>query len=304
MELNDTKNDESVIYEPNNRIIMGFGFSYRAFTLNLGFGFSFLNQNDQELGKTSYFDAQGNVYMKKVATNLFFLTYQGYYLDSHSREEIGLDPVGDSRAFRRDIRQSTLGFSSVYIFNNDKFSYRASFTQDAWQKKSAGSWLAGGYATYFTVRGDSSLIPTALDSLFENTLQIKQGNFVDIGLQGGGVYTLVIGKHFFATISGVVGFGASIVKNGLEIPPDNELEQHSKVGPGYSIQARYAMGYNSKRNYFGFSYNNETSWSAQSESDRFGWSVGNFRLNFAHRFNTRVVILDKIFDGVSYNFKN
>ena len=94
------------------------------------------------------------------------------------------------------------------------------------------------------------------------------------------------------------------MKNGLELPPDNELVQHSKIGGGYTLQFRFAMGYNSKNNYFGISYNNEQTWSSQSKNDRFGWSVGNVRVNFAHRFKTRVVILDKLFDGVSYEFKN
>lgn len=296
MEFYDKKHNATLVYRPNNQVNMGFGFSYRAFTLNLGFGFGFLNKDEDVLGKTSYFDAQGNMYLKKVATNIFFQTYQGYYINSHTREELGWEEDGDKRAYRRDIRQSNVGLSSVYIFNNDRFSYRASFNQDAWQHKSAGSWLAGGYFTYFTVRGDSSLIPSALDTLFEPSLHIKQGNFLDFGVQGGGVYTLVIAKHLFITTSAVFGVGLSLANNVLDLPNEGEIYEESKVGPGYNIQGRFAVGWNGPIRYFGVSYNNETSWSVQSQNDRFGWSVGNLRINYVHRFKTRVRPLDKIFD--------
>ncbi len=298
IELSDDLTVESIIYRPNNQVNLGAGFSYRAFTLNLAFGFGFLNNQDDVLGETSYFDAQSNMFAKKWATNLFFQTYQGYFVDSHSRAELGYPEDGDKRAYRRDIRQSNLGLSSLHIFNNDRFSYRASFTQDAWQKKSAGSWLAGGYLTYFTVRGDSSLVPQALDSLFGPNLQIRQGNFVDLGAMGGYAHTFVIGNHFFITLSTTLGLGGSRVNNGLDLPNGDRVIR-SKWGPGYSGQGRFAMGYNSKRNYAGISFNQETSWSAQSEDDRFGWGVGNFRVNLVHRFNTALRPLDMVFDMIA-----
>jgi len=297
MTLSDDSTGATVAYRPNNQVNMGFGFSYRAFTLNIGFGIGVLNTDDDVLGETSYFDAQGNMYSKKIATNLFFQTYQGYYIDSHTREQLGWPEDGNKKATRRDIRQSNIGLSSLYIFNNDKFSYRASFNQDAWQKKSAGSGLLGGYATYFTVRGDSSLVPSALDSLFSPNMQIKQGNFLDFGIMGGYTHSFVIAKHVFVTLSTVGGLGLSIMRNSLELP-DGSTEPRSKTGAGYVFQGRFAMGWNSERNYVGVSYNNESSWSVQTRNERFGWSVGNFRINYVHRFNMRVVPLDKIFDGI------
>jgi hypothetical protein len=302
MELNDNSTGESLIYRPNSNVNLGVGFSYRAFTLNLAFGFGFLNNQDDVLGETSYFDAQSNMFSKKLATNLFFQTYQGYYIDSHDRAELGYPADGEKRPYRRDLRQANLGLSSLYIFNNDKFSYRASFTQDAWQKKSAGSWLAGGYVTYFTVRGDSSLVPQALDSAFGETLQIRQGNFLDFGAMGGYAYTLILGKHLFLTASATLGLGASRVNNDLDLP-SGERRTRNKWGPGYTFQGRFALGWNSKVNFAGISFNQETSWSAQSENDRFGWSVGNLRVNLVHRFNTGVKPLDTIFEGISKRIK-
>lgn len=293
--LEDVTNNTSVVYEPNNQVNLGFGFSYRAFTLNIGIGFAFLNQDDDVQGETSHFDAQANMYSKKLATNLFFQTYSGYHMTSHNREELGWPDDGTARPYRRDLEQSNIGFSSLYIFNNDRFSYRASFTQDAWQKKSAGSWLAGAYATYFNMYADSSLVPQALDDQFDEDLQIKRGRFIDFGLMGGYAYTLVIRKGFFATASVVIGSGLSLTRNRLELT-DGSLEDLKKTSPGYSLQARLAIGWNSARNYVGISYNNESRWSAQSDVDRFGWSVGNFRFNYVHRFNKKVVPLDKLFD--------
>lgn len=293
--LEDADDIASVTYVPNNQVNMGFGFSYRAFTLNIGIGFGFLNEDNAEQGETSHFDAQANMYSKKLATNLFFQTYKGYHMESHTRDELGWPDDGTARPYRGDLKQSNIGFSSLYIFNNDKFSYRASFTQDAWQKKSAGSGLAGAYATYFFLNADSSLIPQALDAQFGEDLQIKRGKFIDFGFMGGYAYSFVFKKHLFITGSAVVGSGLSLTRNELELA-DGMLEDRKKTSLGYTLQGRFAVGWNSSRNYVGISYNNESRGSIQSEADRFSWSVGNLRFNYVHRFNKRVVPLDKLFD--------
>ena len=163
--IEDGLTGASLLYRPNNQVNLGIGASYRSLTLNLGFGFAFLNQDGDAKGETEYFDAQANVFRPKWAINTFFQTYRGYYVDGYTKQELGWD-VPTEFAARSDIRQVTLGLTALHIFNDERFSYRAAFNQDAWQRKSAGSWLAGGYATYYDVRADSSLVPLALDSLF------------------------------------------------------------------------------------------------------------------------------------------
>jgi hypothetical protein len=277
-------------YRPNNRINLGVGASYRALTLNLGFPVPFLNTDDEVRGKTRYLDAQANIYTKRTATNLFLQVFGGYYLNSHSHAEVNW-PVQYERPYRPDLTQFNLGFSTVRILNSDRFSYRASFNQDAWQRRSQGSWLIGGYGTYFAVRADSSLVPTALRDQFNPDVSLRRGGFVDFGPMGGYVYTLVVREHFFLTLSGVVGAGLNMQQ--LTYPVAEGEARRFDVGPGWHAQLRSGAGYNSRTYYVGIGYNQERIGYLLQDQQRFTWTVSNLRFNVVKRFNTKIGFMDR-----------
>src|SRR5690606_14649801 len=57
----DTEEDIALRYFPNTTLNMGVGATYKWATLNLGFGFGFLNP-DNGRGDTRYLDLQGHFY--------------------------------------------------------------------------------------------------------------------------------------------------------------------------------------------------------------------------------------------------
>lgn len=68
---------------------------------------------------------------------------------------------------RPDIYEQIFGLTTLYIFNNKKFSYRSSLVQDERQLRSAGSLLAGAEGYYGLANADSALVPSFLnDSIF------------------------------------------------------------------------------------------------------------------------------------------
>jgi hypothetical protein len=286
--LNDVK---ALIYRPNNRINMGVGASYRALTLNLGVGIPVLNQDDAIRGTTRYLDAQANIYTKHWATNLFLQEFQGYYIASHRQDELDWD---QETAFptRPDVVEFNVGASTVHIFNNDRFSYRAAFNQDAWQRKSQGTFLAGGYATFFHLQADSSLVPEKLAMLYKTGLHLQRGDFWDIGPSLGYAYTVVFHEHWFLTGSTVLGGGLSI----LRALTDEDLAVdvlRKSAGVGWHGQFRAGAGYNAARYYVGMSFNQENIGYLIDDRSSFYWSVGNFRLNFVKRFNMHIGFMDK-----------
>lgn len=282
LRLGGMRGNRSLTYKPNNKFNFGAGLSYRALTLNIGVGIPGLNKDQDKRGSTRYLDAQANIHAKRWATNLFLQGFQGYYISSHGKEELGwaqptLFPV------RPDVREYNFGVSTVHIFNNDRFSYRAAFNQDAWQRRSQGSFLAGGYLTYFRLRADSSLVPARLSGAFEPGLHIVRGGFTDFGISAGYAYTLVIREHFFLTGSAVLGGGLSAQR---ATTADRNLEDvGTALGPGWHGQVRAAAGYNSARYYAGISFNQETIGYLVDERDRLYWGVGNIRVNVAKRFS-------------------
>lgn len=282
--------NDAVILRPNSKVNMGIGASYRALTLNIGFGIPFVNRDQEVRGRTRYIDAQANIHTQRWATNLFLQVFAGYYLASHDLHELGWQQP-TQRPYREDLVEFNLGVSSLRILNDRRFSYRAAFSQDAWQRRSQGSWLVGGYSTYFSVRGDSALVPTALWSGFEGLARMERGRFMDLGPMGGYVHTFVYRQHWFATVSGAVGAGLSTQH--ITYPTAEGSAEQRNSGLGWHAQVRAAVGYNSRHRYVGIGFNQENIGYLLPDQQHFRWSVGNVRLNLVQRFNRRVPQVDR-----------
>lgn len=280
-------------YLPNHRFNMGFGMSYRALTLNIAVGIPGVNQDEHRFGRTRYLDAQGNLYGKRWATNLFLQVGKGYYTPSYPKEYLGWQQDTELPT-RADLRQFNFGLSTVHVFNNDRFSYRAAFNQDAWQRQSQGSWLVGGYATYFTLKADSSLVPERVAQGYEAGLHMSKGRFADLGPMVGYAYTYVYREHWFVTASAVGGFGISAQRTELDAPGSSERRNTPSFGPGWHTQVRAGLGYNSHRRYIGMAWNQERIGYWVDASDRFSWAVGNVRVNYVYRFMRRLPQVDRV----------
>lgn len=290
LRLGSLGGERNLAYLPNNRINLGIGGSYRALTLNIGFPVPFINNDNAVRGPTRYLDAQANILTKRTATNLFLQGFSGYYLGSHDHTEVNW-PMVYERPYRPDVRQFNFGVSTVRILNNDRFSYRASFNQDAWQRRSQGSWLVGGYATWFQVLGDSSLVPGAIREAFTDPVDMRRGTFVDLGPMGGYAYTFVVREHLFFTISTVVGAGISTQRTVQ--PTDAGDRVHFRMGPGWHGQLRAGAGYNSAKYYAGIGFNQERIGYLLAEQRGIQWTVSNLRVNLVRRFGTRIGFMDR-----------
>lgn len=295
MNMRDQDIRSNVEYRPNTRTNLGLGASYRALTLNIGIGFPFLNSDDSLRGKTRYFDGQANIYGRRWVINLFAQSYRGYYIDrlsypgSAAQDSTYLRIMDDER-LRPDMRQRNLGVSVMHIFGNKRFSYRAAFNQDAWQKRSAGSMLLGGNVVYQGLRADHSTIPVAVDSLFSPALRFRRIDQFEVGGLFGYAHTFVIAKHVFFSLSTSGGLGLAYSRS------TTPSEEGDKLRDDWSLavrtQARVAMGYNSARTYVGVQYVNEQSITNLTPGAQYAWNVGNYRLFITYRFKARVKPVD------------
>jgi hypothetical protein len=224
---------EDLNYKTNSKLALGAGFTYKALTLNLAYGFKFLNP-DKGRGNTKGLDLQVHLYPKKWAIDITGAFLRGYYLNPKDNNGLGL-----SNYYQRpDFHRSIVGLSVYRVANSHKFSYRAAFNQKDWQTKSAGSLLYGAETYYGIVKADSALVPSWAGT---NYLQagINKINFFSIGPGIGYAYTLVLSRHFFIT-------GSAIASVNLNISAEeNSGATHSKVKviPGGDYKA--ALGYNS-----------------------------------------------------------
>jgi hypothetical protein len=269
-EITDNKQNKTFLYLPSSTLNLGIGATYSWATLNLAYGFNFLNP--EKGADTRYLDLQAHAYPKKLVVDFFGQFYKGYHLATEGK----MVPKSESPYVRPDLATTKVGANVQYVFNYDKFSFRAAFLQNEWQKKSAGTFLLGFEMYGGRALGDSALVPTAMiEDPFRNYQRIR---FYEFGPNAGAAYTLVIKKHFFITAAAssnlMLGYS---VQDGVSY-----RDEQWGVLPNYFL--RGFAGYNSARwsinaNYI---YNNVRIVSEDGFSNSL--MTGNYRLNFVYRF--------------------
>ena len=122
--INNTTTGKSLVLEPNGQTNIGLGFNYKRFGLGLAFGFPKSADSNKKYGKTKRIDIQGSIYGNKIGGDGFFQLYKGYY-NSNPNDFISWN--NESFPQNPTMRILSLGISSFYLFNSEKYSYRAAF---------------------------------------------------------------------------------------------------------------------------------------------------------------------------------
>ncbi len=260
--LNLRGDDFFLRYKPITSYNVGLGFTYQWLTLNVGYGFGFINPN-LDRKNTRAIDLQFHPYGRKIAIDVLGQFYKGFRLPS------------ENDFLRDDIRVNVVGATAQYIFNHEEFSYRAAFLQSEWQKKSAGSWLAGFEFYTGRVNGDSSMVPDRRRK--EDKLRSVQ--FIEVGPSVGYAYTYVYRDHFFATGSASVSLDLGFNTATTEADKDRTA--------GFSPNTLFKLfaGYNSAKWAITAIYlNNGVRLVPTIEDKRVALNTGNFRVHLAYRF--------------------
>lgn len=261
-------------YKANPKLNLGAGFSYRAVTINLFNGFSFLNKKDEPKGKTKGLDLQVHLYPKKWAIDVLFESPKGFHL-----EQKGIAGAGaNNYYYRGDIKSNLYGVSAYRVPNKEKFSYRAAISQTEWQKKSAGSFLYGGNVFHGIVQGDSALIPGLLKSQYPQT-GVKKITYTSFGPGVGYAHTLVIDQHFFIT-------GSIVVNANVNFVSEEGTQKDKKTSFNGSDVFKAAIGYNSPTWNFSANWLGQGLWiKGPSTTENYFFPSGQVRVVVAHKFD-------------------
>jgi hypothetical protein len=265
---------EDLEYKANPKLNLGAGITIKNISINLFNGFSFLNKNTDEKGKTKGFNFQVHLYPHKWAIDLMYVAPKGYHL-----EPKGLAGApADKYYYREDVKTTFFGISAYQVPNKKRFSYRAALLQSEWQKKSAGSFIYGGEIHHGTMQGDSALVPALLSSTYPQR-GINKINILSFGPGAGYAYTLVMAQHFFITGSMVINLDANFVREEDEA----KKEKNFSLNPSEVFKA--ALGYNGRR------WNISANWAGSASSvqgsltsENYVFPSGNIRIVVAHRF--------------------
>lgn len=259
-------------YKPNTNLNLGIGATYRNFTLNLAYGFGFLN-NDDEKGKTKKLDLQARLYGRKWATDLYGQFYKDYYEYPRGRGS------ADNKNYylRPDLRVNLVGVSAYRILNYKRFTLHPAFTQDEIQKKSAGSILVGAQVYYGDVRGDSAIVPSQLASFYDRRA-ISKVKVFEIGPGVGYAYTQVLPYNLYLTGSFTLNVNLGLVHEiGLS-------ESSNRVSVNPNMLYRIGGGYNNGNwNVNAFWVNSRLTAKGIPIGNTYLLNTGNYRIIFSKR---------------------
>lgn len=273
--LHNSKHDVRLMYRPNTTLNMGIGVTFHGATLNLAYGFPFLNP-DTDHGKTRFLDLQFHSYRKNLILDVLAEFYKGFYLL----------PKGEGRPdqnyyIRPDIFVYELGVNVQHVFNHSAASHRAAMFQDEWQHKSAGSFVAGGEIYWGHVSADSTLTPSKVNKTAAAE-DIRKLYFFQLGPNAGYMYTLVIKSHYyiFGSLSASLDFTAnkSFSKDGADHQRGFSPNTFIRLGTGYN-SAAWALSL--------VYINNGVNLATGGPATRATLNTGNIRLNLTHRFPLR-----------------
>ena len=267
-------------YKPNDKFNIGVGFNYKWLGLDLAFNFPFINDDDDQFGETDRLDIQSNLYLRKFAFDFNFQLYNGYYV-SNPNLYFPSWTSDQPNPQRPDINTTTIGLNAFYIFKNHKFSYRSTFIFNERQTKSAGSWLAGPFFTYFTFDADSSIIPAELINTFNPDIDFRETRFTQFGVAGGYAHTFVIGHKFFFSLTLAVGLGPE-----FRTSTDPETNEKTReIVAASKVTGRTAIGFNSDRTFFGITTVAGNSGGGEEDDAWLEHNVNNLRVFFGKRFD-------------------
>lgn len=251
----EAKGGSPLAYRPNTPNTFGVGATYDWFTLNLAYGFPFLNQYKRDRGNTRYLDLQSHAYGRRATIDFYGQFYRGFYLKPANG--------GPIETLRPDLGMTQLGLQYEYMLNWRRFSMRAGLLQSERQLKSAGTVLLGMGMHYNVSRADSSL--TESRTAVPNGPSVRRFRSVEIGPSVGYAYTLVLWQRFFVTGAGTVSFNVGQVKASSA----TQALYHWGLRPDWGF--KLAVGFNRPR------WTGAATWVAQ----RFNYQSADYDLRFA-----------------------
>ncbi|MCF8347664.1 MAG: DUF4421 domain-containing protein [Bacteroidales bacterium] len=283
--IQDTRLKKVLRYDINNRVMLGLGANYSIFGLNIAFNLPFNKRDFDRFGETEYIDLQSHLYLRKYVIDLFLQRYKGMYLANSADMISGWD-TPDSNYLRPDLRLVDAGLNVQYILNSKKFSYRAAYVQNEWQKRSAGSFIFGASAFYAMVKGDSSVVPTlVIPADFAEGSGYDKSTQFTLGVHGGYTQTFVAWQRFFL----VIGLSAGPAL-GYATVHETAINKKTKGGISVNLNGmiRGSIGYNSYRFYVGFFYLNHIIGNDLPINNLWNtMNTGNFRFNLVYRFSLK-----------------
>lgn len=268
-------------YVANPKLNLGIGVTWHNLSLNVFYGFAYLNNKDTVKGKTKGLDLQVHLFPRKWVIDLLVVMPKGLHLNP--KGFASNDP--NKYYYRPDVKERVFGFAAYRLPNKNKFSYRAALINNEWQKKSAGSPLYGLHAYYIIMESnteDSLLVPKKIQNSFPKLAGITESRFITVGPGIGYAYTLVMKKHLFLMGSAVLHADVNIM---TEEHGETDWRKNTTVAPAVVYKA--ALGYNSDNWGFSASASGNNFWAKGTSTQKYNVMGGQLRFSLTKKIGPK-----------------
>lgn len=275
-------------YKTNDNLLLGLGYTYSFLNINLAVKMPFVNTDDDLYGESKYLDLSIQTNFRSFMIDLYLQWSRGYYLSNpEDYQEVHIQ--GAPLPIRGDMRTTLIGTSVQYLFNSRRYSYKASFLQNEFQKRSAGTPIVGAEAYWMLCMADTALSPyTNSGHVYVSEDPYNQTDLFNFGVNGGYAYTFVWNELLYISLASTIGLagGYHIVHNTWDY---NTLNEGFSVG--VSNNTKISVGFNNNAYYVGLSFvRYSMSQYIGNEGDWMTYWSGSIRFNVVKRFNLKRTI--------------
>ncbi|MCQ2976288.1 MAG: DUF4421 domain-containing protein [Bacteroidales bacterium] len=211
-------------YVPNSHSGVGIGVWTKYFPFDIAYRHEISFDSKNKYNKISATDMQLKAYCSFFAGDIYIQKYKGF-IETYNDES--LNP--EEEQYAPDLCVFQFGAVGHYIFNKDKYSYKAAFNANECQLQSAGSFVSGISLYCIKINSDSTLF---------------KGNIADlkswsIGLNAGYAYNFVFKSKFIIGLLGIVGL------NGSNYDFKKIIDKKAKLAPSCNIKMSFWYNFNS-----------------------------------------------------------
>jgi hypothetical protein len=268
-------------YVANPKLNLGIGATWHNLSLNIFYGFAYLNNKDTVKGKTKGLDLQLHLFPRKWVVDLIVVMPKGFHLNP--KGFASADP--NKYYYRPDVKERIFGFSAYRLPNKAKFSYRAALINNEWQKKSAGSLLYGLHSYYIIMESnaqDSLLVPKKVQGSFPLLAGITEARYVTVGPGIGYAYTLVIQKHLYIMASAVFHLDLNFMTE-----EHGETDWRKNTAVAGAVVYKAAVGYNSASWGFSATATGNNFWAKGNSTQKYNVMGGGLRFSLTKKIELK-----------------
>lgn len=274
--IKDSELNSSARYRPDRRLNLGFGLSYKWFAFDLAFNLGI--GEDSQFKNSKFMDLSATIFSSKQFISGSYQYYYGYQMSKFT----GIIPEEvPSSSIRDDIRTIYFGLEYIFVLSYDKFSLKSSFIHNERQKKSAGSFCIGANLGLLTIDADSTIIPPEFYADFNENLHLTDLNATFASIGFGYIYTLILKKYFYVTLSFIPGAGINYgdYKTVYRSPYKTSLY--------LGFKTMNSIGYNGEQVFCGLQFSNDSFRTRIAKQQGVISGHGKAKIFVGYRFNSK-----------------